>query len=155
MKNLVETMLILLLVFSFGNLRGSSLAAQQPSQDQAQQPSQDQPQQPSQDQQTPPQESQNPQASQGSATSSASVQSMTGCLTKTDSGFALKTDTDTVPLETGKDLSQYVGKQIKVTGILEHHNAASSSANGSPATITDLRLRLIASVVGDCAPSAK
>ena len=146
MKSLMGSMLALLLVLAPGNFRNLQAAAQQSEDQQSSQQPQNS------------QGSQNPQATQdaqGNASSSTAVQSMTGCLIKTDSGYALKTDDATVPLETGKDLSQYVNKQIKVTGILEHHNAEGQSASGSPATITDLRLRLVASVVGDCAPSAK
>ena len=87
--------------------------------------------------------------------SRAAVQSVVGCLVRSDSGYSIKTDTDTLPIETDKDLSQYVGKKIKVTGILEHHSASSSSAAKGPVTITDLRLRLVASVIGDCNQASK
>ena len=95
-----------------------------------------------------------PDQQQPQASSSAAVQSVTGCLVRSDSGYSLKTDTDTVPIETDKDLSQYVGKQIIVTGILEHHNATSSKSNGTVA-ITDLRLRVVATVIGDCNSNPK
>ena len=103
-----------------------------------------------QGEQNPSPEQQPPQAS-----SSAAVRSVTGCLVRSDSGYSLKTDTDTLPIETDKDLSQYVGKKIKVTGILEHHSASSSSAAKGPVTLTDLRLRLVASVIGDCHQASK
>jgi len=93
----------------------------------------------------------NSQASQPQGSSSAAVQSVTGCLVKTNSGFSLKTDTDTYPIETGRDLSKYVNKKIKVTGLLEHHNAAAPSTENSNAiAATDIRLRMVASVIGDC-----
>jgi hypothetical protein len=100
----------------------------------------------------PPQQEQQPSA-QGQASSNAVVQSVTGCVVKSDQGFSLKTESgDSYPIETGKDLSQYVNKKVKVTGILEHHNAStpSSSTTAGPTTITDIRLRMIATVVGDC-----
>jgi len=95
-------------------------------------------------------------SAQGQASSNAVVQSVTGCVLKSDQGFSLKTESDTYPIETGKDLSQYVNKKVRVTGILEHHNAsAPSGAAASTTTITDLRLRMIVTVVGDCNQSQK
>ena len=97
-----------------------------------------------------------PAASQGQTSSSAAVQSVTGCMVRSGQGFSLKTDHDNYPIETDQDLSQYVNKKIKVTGILEHHTGASASAtSGSSAVITDIRLRMIASVVGDCNQPSK
>lgn len=98
-----------------------------------------------------PEQQQSPQASQPHASSSAAVQSVTGCLVKSNSGYSLKTDTETYPIETSRDLSKYVNKKIKISGILEHHNvAAPSSENNNAIAMTDIRLRMVASVVGDC-----
>lgn len=98
-----------------------------------------------------------PQASpSGQATSRAAVESVTGCVVKSDSGYSLTTDNDSYPIETSQDLSTYVNKQVKVTGILEHHTAAApSAANGNATTITDIRLRMIATVIGDCNQRSK
>jgi hypothetical protein len=97
-----------------------------------------------------------PSTSQAQATSSAAVQSVTGCVVKSDRGFLLKTDSDSYPIETDQDLSRYVNKQVKVTGILEHHTGAPPSAtSGSTAVITDLRLRMVATVVGNCNQPSK
>jgi hypothetical protein len=94
------------------------------------------------------QESQN---SQGQTSGSAAAQSVTGCVVQSDTGYSLKTESDTYPIETDKDLSQYVNKQVRITGILEHHNASTpSSSTGNAATITDIRLRIVAKVIGDC-----
>ena len=103
---------------------------------------------------SPQQEQQSPQ---GQASSRAVVQSVTGCVVKSDQGFSLKTESgDTYPIETGKDLSQYVNKEVRVTGILEHHNtSASSTTSANTTTITDLRLRMNATVLGDCKQSQK
>lgn len=98
-----------------------------------------------------PEQQQNPQASQPQGSSSAAVSSVTGCLVRTNSGYSIKTDTDTYPIETERDLSRYVNKKIKISGILEHHNAAAPSTENSNAiAATDIRLRVVASVVGDC-----
>lgn len=98
-----------------------------------------------------PEQQQNPQASQPQGSSSAAVQSVTGCLVKSNSGYSLKTDTETYPVETNRDLSKYVNKKIKVSGILEHHNAAApATENNNAIAMTDIRLRMVASVVGDC-----
>ena len=100
--------------------------------------------------------SQDQQAPSARGQSNAAVQSVTGCVVKGEHGFSLKTESDTYPLETDRDLSQYVNKQVKLTGILEHHTAASpSAASGNAATVTNIRLRMIATVVGDCNPPSK
>lgn len=92
----------------------------------------------------------------GQASSRAAVQTVTGCVVKSDHGYSLKTDNETDPIETDQDLSHYVNKQVKLTGILEHHTAASpSAASGNAATVTNIRLRMIATVVGDCNPPSK
>jgi hypothetical protein len=98
---------------------------------------------------------QTPPTSQGQSSSSA-VKSVTGCVVQNKQGFSLKTDTDTYPIDTDKDLSQYVNKQVKVTGILEHHTgAAPSPTSGGTAVITDLRLRMVVTVIGDCGQPSK
>jgi hypothetical protein len=99
---------------------------------------------------------QTPPASQGQASSSAAAQSVTGCLVQNGHGYSLMTESDSYPIETEKDLTQYVNKQITVTGILEHHaNADPSATSGNATVITDLRLRIVASVVGDCNKTSK
>jgi hypothetical protein len=113
-------------------------------------------QNPTPDQQTPPASQQTPPASQGQGTSQAAVKSVTGCVIKSDTGYSLKTASDTIPIETDNDLSQYVNKQVKITGILEHHTAATpSSTSGNAAVISDIRLRTVASVIGDCKEPSK
>jgi hypothetical protein len=99
---------------------------------------------------------QTPPTSQGQASSGAAVQSVTGCVVQSDQGFSLKTDSDTYPIETEKDLSQYVNKKVTITGILEHHTGAPPSpTEGSASVITDFRLRMVATVVGDCDQPSK
>ena len=144
MQKLINLLLVLLLMGS-----AATVFAQQDNEKQDQQaPSK-------QDQQAPPQQDQ--QASpQGRAASSTAVQSVTGCVVKSDQGYALKTESDSYPIETDQDLSQYVNKQVKVTGILEHHTGtASSSESGNNSVITDIRLRMVATVVGDCNQAPK
>src|SRR5215831_3291048 len=86
------------------------------------------------------QEQQTP--SQGQASSTAAVKSVTGCVVQSDKGFALKTESESYPIETDRDLSQYVNKEVKVTGILEHHTGtAPSPSSGNGAVISDIRLR--------------
>jgi hypothetical protein len=60
-----------------------------------------------------------------------------------------KNRTEILPIETDNDLSQYINKKITITSTFEHHNISSSKSNGTVA-ITDLRLRWVASVIGDC-----
>jgi hypothetical protein len=98
-------------------------------------------------QQTPPSEQQR--------SKSAVVQSVTGCVVKSDSGYSLKTDSDSYPIETDQDLSQYVNKQVRITGMLEHQHTPASSTEDNATTITDIRLRMVASVIGDCHQPSK
>jgi hypothetical protein len=107
------------------------------------------------DQQNAAPEQQMPPASQGQASSTAAIQSVTGCVVQSDHGYSLKTENDSYPIETDKDLSQYVNKRIRITGILEHHTAAPSATSGNTAVISDIRLRTVASVVGDCNQPSK
>jgi len=100
-------------------------------------------------------QSASPQQQHAQGSSSAAVQSETGCLVRSNSGYSLKTDTETLPIETDKDLSSYVNKRIKVTGILEHHSAAAPSSTSGPVVITDLRLRVVVSVIGECNQTSK
>ena len=60
------------------------------------------------------------------------------------------TESGSYPIETGQDLSQYIDKQVKVTGILEHHTAARRQQAVAASVVTDIRLRMIATVIGDC-----
>lgn len=103
-----------------------------------------------------PEQQTQPSSQQGQATSKAAVQSVTGCVVKSNSGYSLMTDDGSYPIETDQDLSNYLNKRVKVTGILEHHTAASpSAATGTPTTVTDIRLRMVATVIGDCNQSPK
>lgn len=110
-------------------------------------------------------------APQGQVSSQAGVHSVTGCVSQSDHGYSLKTKTATYDIDTDQDLSQYVGKQIRISGIWEHHkatahtptgsgNEASASAAGGdnpspasghgPVAAREFRLRTVTSVVGDC-----
>jgi hypothetical protein len=100
-------------------------------------------------------EQQTPPDSQGQASRSAVAKSVTGCVVQGDHGYSLKTESDTYPIETEKDLSQYRNKRVTVTGILEHQNSPTPSASGNATTVSDIRLRTIVSVVGDCKEPSK
>ncbi len=142
MRSVINLMLIMFLTISAGALRGNLLLGTTVNQQ-------------NEDQNASPQQ-QEPPTSQGRASGGAMVQSITGCVVQSDHGYSLKTENDTYPIETEKDLSHYVNKQVRVTGVLEHHNATSpSSTTGNATTITDLRLRMIATVIGDCNQSQK
>ena len=66
----------------------------------------------SQDQSASP-EQQTPPDAQGQASRSAVAKSVTGCVVQGDHGYSLKTESETYPLETEKDLSQYVNKPCR------------------------------------------
>jgi len=80
----------------------------------------------------------------------AILQTLTGCLVRNDHGYSLMTETSSFSLETERNLEQYANKQVVVTGILEQYSNAAVSTSRYAAVVTDLRLRMIASVVGDC-----
>src|SRR6185369_3996660 len=100
-------------------------------------------------------EQQTPPDAQGQASRSAVAKSVTGCVVQGNHGYSLKTESETYPLETEKDLSQYVNKRVTVTGILEHQNSPTQSASGNATTVSDIRLRTIVSVVEDCKEPSK
>ena len=154
MKTLANLLFVLVLVIAVGVAQSSkphNTAADQQGNEQNASPDQ-QNQEPTQSQEP----SQNQDASQGQRTGSATVSTVTGCLIQTGNGFALKTEKDTYPIETSQDLSQYANKQIRLTGILERHTTVpAASSAGTPSTITDLRLRTIGSVVGECNQESK
>jgi hypothetical protein len=93
---------------------------------------------------------------------------ITGCLQRQGSGFVIKASDGTYALDTDRDLSAFVGKQIKISGRWESSgtfttapvgNAPSQSAPSSssepnaptPAFVGDLHLHITGTVIGDCA----
>src|SRR5215469_8476853 len=172
MRKLTNLLLLLLLVISVGSMLSSKLMdAQQHYEQQSTSPTQ-----------------QNPPASpQGQASSDLAVHSVTGCLVESDRGYVLMTENDAYPIDTDKDLSQFINKQLQITGIWEYHSAIShSSSSGNPAPAhnkaeqgsspaqsgeqqqapsdqgnpdpsiaKELRLRMIAEVIGDCNQTPK
>jgi hypothetical protein len=95
--------------------------------------------------------------------------SIVGCLTKGDYGFVVKAADGNYELNTDRDLSAFVGKQVKIeskweaTGTLtqtpmENPPTAAPAAptgeggsTGTPAFVGDLHLHITGTVVGDCA----
>jgi hypothetical protein len=138
-------------------------------------------------QNTSPQQQNPPTSPQGHASSDVAVHSVTGCLVQTDRGYVLMTEDDAYPIDTDKDLSQFINKRLQITGIWEYHNAASHSSssgnaapaqndaapgssptqsgeqqqapseqgNSNPSIAKELRLRMIAEVMGDCNQTPK
>lgn len=95
--------------------------------------------------------------------------SITGCLMRGDTGFVVKTQEGTYELNTDRDLSAYLGKEIRIeskwdaTGTLTNSPMEGSSVSGSaapsapapaagtPAFVGDLHLHITGTVLGDCA----
>jgi hypothetical protein len=97
--------------------------------------------------------------------------SITGCLMRGDRGFVVKTQEGTYELNTDRDLSAYLGKQIRIeskwdaTGTLTNSPMETGSVSGSaapaapaqaagtpaPAFVGDLHLHITGTVLGDCA----
>jgi hypothetical protein len=117
------------------------------------------------DQQTQPSQ-QSPGTDQRRAGGSKSI---TGCLMRGDTGFVVKTQEGTYELNTDRDLTAYVGKEVRIeskweaSGTLtnspmESSSAAGTNAPASPATgagapafVGDLHLHITGTVLGDCA----
>lgn len=110
------------------------------------------PLQQNEDQNAAPQQNAQPTSPDEQGTTSRAVQSVTGCVVQGDHGYSLKTEKDTYPIETDKDLSQYVNKKVKVTGILEQGDSTSSSGG---TIVRDIRLRMVVTVIGDCNEPSK
>jgi hypothetical protein len=88
---------------------------------------------------------------------------------KGDTGFVVKTQEGTYELNTDRDLTAYVGKEVRIesrweaTGTLTNSPMESSSAAGAnapappaagagaPAFVGDLHLHITGTVLGDCA----
>ncbi len=94
-------------------------------------------------------EPQAPSSSQGLDSSITAVRSITGCVIRGDHGFSLITESGAYLIETEKNLSQYVNKQLKITAILENRTDEAPSGDNAE-VIRDLRLRMFATVIGDC-----
>lgn len=95
--------------------------------------------------------------------------SIVGCLTKGDYGFVVKAPDGNYELNTDRDLSAFIGKQVKIeskweaTGTLtqapmENPSAAAPAAppaeggsTATPAFVGDLHLHITGTIVGDCA----
>jgi len=94
--------------------------------------------------------------------------SITGCLMKGDGGFVVKAQDGTYQLNTDRDLTAYVGKQVTIaskweatgtltTGPMDNASPAgaaappaSAEAAGTPAFVGDLHLHITGTVLGDC-----
>jgi hypothetical protein len=98
--------------------------------------------------------------------------SIVGCLTKGDYGFVVKAADGNYELNTDRDLSALVGKQVKIeskwelTGTMTNAamqnpagstpaappaGAAAPGGAGTPAFVGDLHLHITGTVIGDCA----
>jgi hypothetical protein len=94
---------------------------------------------------------------------------VTGCLQRSGSSFVLNTNQGSYELNTDRDLSAFVGKQVKISGRWESTgtittapvgNAPSQApaspsgetAGPNPAFVGDLHLHITGTVVGDCGP---
>jgi Protein of unknown function (DUF5818) len=109
--------------------------------------------------------------------------SVTGCLERAGSGFALRSPEGTYELNTDRDLSAFVGKQVRISGRWEMSGTVTTAAGGTPPTgggatsgsapavpagpaaageqpqgqnpafVGDLHLHVTGTVLGDCTTS--
>jgi hypothetical protein len=117
-----------------------------------------------------------PSAAQGTEKRMAGgSKSVTGCVIKTDSGaYGIKTDEGTYQLNTDRDLSNFVGKQVRIDGTWKASGTVTTApvggatkaggeetapapapsgapGAGTPAFVGQLNLQITGTVVGDCA----
>ncbi len=96
-----------------------------------------------------------------------------GCITQSGDGYVLRTDDETFPLSTDRDVTPYVGKKVKIVGRWEatgitttapvqgsssskpDKTSPSHAQQSGPAFGGELRLRIIGTVIGDCDESQK
>lgn len=60
--------------------------------------------------------------------------SVTGCLERGDSGFVIRTPDGTYEINTDRDLSAFVGKQVRIAGRWEMSGTVTTAAGGNPPT---------------------
>src|SRR5215471_10745974 len=60
--------------------------------------------------------------------------SVTGCLERAGSGFVLRSPEGTYELNTDRDLSAFVGKQVRIAGRWELSGTVTTAAGGNPPT---------------------
>src|SRR5215472_17979827 len=60
--------------------------------------------------------------------------SVTGCLERGDSGFVIRTPEGTYEINTDRDLSAFVGKQVRIAGRWEMSGTVTTAAGGNPPT---------------------
>jgi len=106
---------------------------------------------------------------QGTHKSAGGQQTVTGCVVREGEGFALKNDEGTYPFDTSRDLSSWVGKQVRITGTWKATGVTTTApikasvgsstqqttnekkAGTAKAFVGDLHLHITGNVIGDCA----
>ena len=113
-------------------------------------------------------------SSSGTRNTASGEQTITGCVAREGEGFVLKTDRGPYAFDTARDLSQYVGKKVRISGRWTATGVATAApvegtspgtaepASGQQATgaeksaataksfVGDLHLRITGDVIGDC-----
>ena len=92
-----------------------------------------------------------PMPQQRQVISRSFLRTLAGCVIQSDHGYFLKTDSEAYPIDSDEDLANFVDMQVKVTGALEHHTpAAPLVAGANLATVTNLHILKLRSVIGTC-----
>jgi hypothetical protein len=96
-----------------------------------------------------------------------------GCVVQNGDEYVLRTEQETFPINTDRDVTPYVGKKVKIEGNWEatgitttapmQGSSSSKPAKGSPtdakqsgpAFAGELRLRIIGTVIGECGEAQK
>ena len=60
--------------------------------------------------------------------------SVTGCVERAGSGFVIRTPEGTYEINTDRDLSAFVGKQVRISGRWEMSGTVTTAAGGNPPT---------------------
>lgn len=98
---------------------------------------------------------------------------VTGCVVQSGDGYVLRTDEETFPINSDRDVTPYIGKKVKIVGKWQatgitttapvqesssskpDKTSAPNAKQSGPAFGGELRLQIVGTVVGECEQSQK
>jgi uncharacterized protein DUF5818 len=96
-----------------------------------------------------------------------------GCVVQSGDGYVLKTEDETFPINSDRDVTPYIGKKVRIEGTWEATGitttapvqgsssskpdkpSPTSGTQSGPAFGGELRLRIIGTVIGECSEAEK
>lgn len=101
------------------------------------------------------------------------ARTVVGCVVQSGDGYVLKTEDETFPINSDRDVTPYIGKKVKIEGTWEATGitttapvqgsssskpdkpSPTSGTQSGPAFGGELRLRIIGTVLGECSEAEK